>query len=211
MIDWVTCDKVSIMKTRLSGLLLVALLLPACKKNEMVEVQLGNEAPAFGSPAKTLGEFAIGRWEYVGVGGAQKMGTMGAVPATDILEFKADKTFVFQRGGFKLGGTWQDTGQSLSLAYTLLNDKPYQEEMAAFQKRAEGGTQGAVKDELFLDWATQNLGKMMVVSLDEGQKSLFFGEPAPPVQTGNPDMDALAADLSRSFRGLERLGKKPAQ
>jgi len=169
---------------------------------------MGDKAPVYAQGQK-LSDFALGKWLYTSTqGGSWKEGKAGQERGDDTVEFMGAGAFTFIKGGFKMGGSYTDNGQTLHLDFKTLNDKPMQSEMAAIQKRAEGGTQGAIKEELFADWATQNLNKVSDVRLGDDGKTLAFGPPVQMPATGNADLDAMASQLM--VQGLVRLGKSPA-
>ncbi len=195
-------------------IVVLSIMMIGCQPPEPVEVVLGDEAPVFGvAPEhKTFAGFIVGKWQIENV----MMGD--ASRNSDIYDFKADGTFTFIRTQFKFAGKWTETPTGINVDYTMLEGKPLQTALADFKEKANGGTQGAIKNDLFADWASQNLEKMRDLYLSEDKKMLTFNQPTPSQGGTNPNtmnpsdaasMEAMASSMNTMIQtNLVRIGVK---
>lgn len=211
------------MKSFVASLILIGLL-SGCNSGpaEPELTRLGDTAPAFGSTTElgTIQGFAVGKWtprDYIdpifakqlGVGAIEEQQSTETGPIEELYELTADGRLSvdLRAAKVKMGGTWTVTGDTISLNYTTLNDNPIQAEKARLLKAAEGGTQGAVRNEVITDMVTSAMEKMTTMIVSSDKKMLFFSSSMPaPAGVSEGEM---AAFTNLAGKALERLGTKP--
>jgi hypothetical protein len=201
------------MKWFFAGFFFVVMVLSGCGpqlsfggNNEPTYTRMGAQAPAWGSSPKyqQVGTFLEGKWaETLPPMDPESMKKMEELPILELYEFKAAGTFTIIKGSRKVGGTWQEANGVVTLTYTTLDGKPWNDAMAEIRARAETGTQGAIANDLMMDWMNSELQKKTRLTVDKDLKRLTFAPSAPPVAEG------MASDpFASMLPTMERLKEK---
>lgn len=211
------------MRSFVASLLLIGIL-AGCNSGpaEPELTRLGDTAPEFGSKPDlgTIQGFVVGKWtprDYIdpifakqlGVGAIEEQQSSETGPIEELYVITADGKFSvdLKAARVKMGGTWTVVGNTISLNYTTLNDNPIQAEKARLMKAAEGGTQGAVRNEVITDMVTTAMEKQTTMIVSSDKKMLFFSSSmAAPAGMSEGEMASFA---NLSGTALERLAEKP--
>ena len=166
----------------------LALALAACSNKPAAPEPMGESAPAFGSSEQysTLAGFIEGRWSpSFGIDPAM-VESLGLTPeeANDpetaiYWEFSSDGTFFYSEGRSKdrINGTWQESKDGVSLTYYKWNDEPLRDAQLRFEREAESGRPGDLKNEMRMEDIFRTIIPFDYFELSEDGKKLVFKVP----------------------------------
>ena len=195
-------------------LLFVSLALVGCQPGNIAKpkVPMANP-PVFGSKSElsTWKGFIVGRWgvkSHFDDALAKQLGLQVLAEdnkeqtkdekVSDVINFKEDGSFRYTGGtfGHKIEGEWKETGQTITLSFTKIDDKPYQDRMAEIQKAAEGGTQASLYENEFADWLNGKLQNMSQLRLSDDKKELIFIGPSMAGGIGDTDRKLVRLEVA---------------
>jgi hypothetical protein len=167
-------------------------------KPKPIEGILGDAAPAVG--ATPFDQFIVGKWSQGSKPSDPKK------PTGTIMDIQAGGRFSFTYSGRKFDGKYTVQGPKAVLEFQLLDGQPLDLAMKDIAKRAEGGGQAAIAEDIFMDWIQKDLRAMEAVEVGEDGKTLEFtsARPAAPAAAagaapagGEMDMGSMQAELEK--------------
>lgn len=174
---------------------------------------LGDQAPTFSQDrCKTLGAFVIGPWvikDTSGLGDSKnrrEVASGSEVGSGKKFDFNADGSFTFVNGPYTFQGVWTDQDKTVALDSKMLNNKPLAAAISEIRHRASSGRQGDIANDIFIDWAEQELPGMSSIELTDNFRDLRF------TSDKSTDMPGQELKLPTMSPSLLRLGPvKPAE
>ena len=164
---------------------------------------MGDKAPAFESD---WSKFIVGRWSpYTGESidpalakqlGVESVNEGGDVDVDRWWNFTPDGKFTYRTRAFswQVEGTWAAQTDGVTLSYLTLDGVPLAEAQGKVKERAESGRQGAIMNDMAMEFVFDKLPSYNRIMLGDDKKHIYFS-------TGTGEADPAMGSLG----GLGRL------